>query len=101
MCINYLVTRYEDRQWQSLRSQVLIADSIHMKSDLYTSLSVMVSLAAIGLGFPIIDSIVSLIISFIIFRAGYRIVKESSKSLLDMSRIEEKEMKELIIEWME
>ena len=97
ICINYLVTRYEYRQGQFLRSQVLIADSIHMKSDLYISLSVIVSLAAIELGFPMIDSTVSLIISFIIFRAGYRIVKESSRSLLDMSRIEEKEMKELII----
>ncbi len=47
MCINYFVTRYEYKQGQSLRSQVLIADSIHMKSDLYTSLSVIVSLAAI------------------------------------------------------
>jgi len=97
MCINYLVTRYEYRQGQSLRSQVLIADSIHMKSDLYTSLSVIVSLAAIELGFPIIDSIVSLIISFIIFRAGYKIIKEGSRSLLDMSRIEEKEIRKLII----
>jgi cation diffusion facilitator family transporter len=97
MCINYLVTRYEHRQGQSLRSQVLIADSIHMKSDIYVSLSVIVSLAAIELGFPIIDPIVSLIISFIIFRAGYIIIKEGSRSLLDMSRIEEKEIRKLII----
>ena len=68
-----------------------------MKSDLYTSLSVIVSLAAIELGFPIIDPIVSVLISFIIFRAGYRIVKESSKSLLDMSMIEEEEIRKLII----
>jgi cation diffusion facilitator family transporter len=97
MCINYLVTRYEYRQGQFLRSQVLIADSIHMKSDLYTSLSVIVSLVAIELGFPIIDPIVSLIISFIIFRAGYKIIKEGFRSLLDMSRIEDKEIRKLII----
>lgn len=97
MCINYLVTIYEYRQGQSLRSQVLIADSIHKKSDIYVSLSVIVSLVAIEFGFFIIDPIVSLMISFIIFRAGYRIIKESSRSLLDMSRIEEREIKELVI----
>ena len=97
MCINYFITKYEYRQGQSLRSQVLIADSIHMRSDLYSSLSVIVSLAAIEFGFPIIDPIISLLISFIIFRAGYRVVKEGSRSLLDMSRIEEEEIKELIL----
>ena len=40
MCINYLVTRYEYRQGLALRSQVLIADSLHTKSDIYVSLSV-------------------------------------------------------------
>lgn len=97
MCINYLVTRYEYGQGQSLRSQVLIADSMHTKSDIYVSLSVIVSLAAIELGFPLIDTVIALAIAFIIFRAGFRIIKESSRSLLDMSRIEEKEICELVM----
>lgn len=97
MCINYLVTRYEYGQGQSLRSQVLIADSMHTKSDIYVSLSVIVSLAAIELGFPLIDTVIALTIAFIIFRAGFRIIKESSRSLLDMSRIEEKEICELVM----
>ena len=97
ICINYLVTRYEYRQGESLRSQVLIADSMHTKSDIYVSLSVIVSLAAVKLGFPMIDPIIALIISAIIFRAGYGIIKESSRSLLDMSRIEEKEICQLVL----
>ena len=97
MCINYLVTRYEYRQGVSLRSQVLIADSMHTKSDIYVSLSVIVSLAAIKLGFPLMDPLIALVISFLIFRAGFRIIKESSRSLLDMSRIEEKEICELVM----
>jgi cation diffusion facilitator family transporter len=82
MCINYLVTRYEYREGKLLKSQVLIADSMHMKSDIYVSLSVIISLVAIELGFPIIDPIVALMISFIILRAGYRIIKESSTGCL-------------------
>jgi cation diffusion facilitator family transporter len=97
MGVTYLSAQYEHRQGQYLRSQVLIADSMHMRSDIYISFSVIVSLAAMKLGFSIIDPIVALIISFIIFKAGYRIIKETSRSLLDMSRIEEKEICELVM----
>ena len=97
MCINYLVTRYENKQGVSLRSQVLIADSMHTRSDIYVSLSVIVSLTAINLGFPMMDPVVALVIAFLIFKAGYGIIKESSRSLLDMSRIEEKEICDLVM----
>jgi len=70
---------------------------MHTKSDIYVSLSVIMSLGAIKLGFSIVDPIVALLISFIIFKAGYRIIKESSMSLLDMSRIEEKEICQLVL----
>lgn len=97
MLINYLVTRYEYREGTALSSQVLISDSMHTKSDIYVSLSVIVSLIAIKLGFSIMDPIIALVISFVIFRAGYRIIKESSRALLDMSRIEEQEICELVM----
>lgn len=97
MLINYLVTRYEYREGTALSSQVLISDSMHTKSDIYVSLSVIVSLIAIKFGFPIMDPIIALVISFVIFRAGYRIIKESSRALLDMSRIEEQEICELVM----
>lgn len=97
MCINYLVTRYEYKQGESLRSQVLIADSMHTKSDIYVSLSVIVSLAAVKLGFSLMDPLIALVIAFIIFRAGYRIIKEGSRDLLDMSRIEENEICDLVM----
>ncbi|AKB42859.1 Cobalt-zinc-cadmium resistance protein [Methanosarcina vacuolata Z-761] len=90
MCINYLVTRYEYNQGESLRSQVLIADSMHTKSDIYVSLSVVVSLAAVVLVFPLMDPLIAIVIAFIIFRAGYRIIKEGS-------RIEEEEICNLVM----
>ncbi|MDQ1275626.1 MAG: hypothetical protein QG610_1201, partial [Euryarchaeota archaeon] len=81
MCINYLVTRYEHGQGLALKSQVLIADSQHTKSDIYVSLSVIVSLAAVKLGFPLLDPLIALLISLIIFRIGFRIMKENSEVL--------------------
>lgn len=97
MCINYLVTHYEYRQGLALKSQVLIADSQHTKSDIYVSLSVIVSLAAVKLGFPLLDPLIALVISLIIFRIGFRIMQENSKVLLDMSRLEEEEICNLVL----
>jgi cation diffusion facilitator family transporter len=97
MCINYLVTRYEYGMGVALRSQVLIADSMHTKSDIYVSLSVIAGLVAIKLGFPLLDPLIALLISFLIFRAGFRIMGESSKILLDISRLEEEEICRLVL----
>jgi cation diffusion facilitator family transporter len=97
MCINYLVTRYEHKEGMALRSQVLIADSMHTKSDIYVSLSVIASLAAVRLGFPLLDPVIALFISLVIFRAGFRIMKENSAVLLDMSRLEEEEICNLVL----
>ena len=97
MGVNYLVTRYEHGKGAALRSQVLIADSMHTKSDIYVSFSVIVSLVAIRSGFPLLDPVIALLISFLIFRAGFRIMKESSRVLLDMSRLEEEEICNLVM----
>jgi cation diffusion facilitator family transporter len=97
MGVNYLVTRYEHGKGVALRSQVLIADSMHTKSDIYVSFSVIVSLFAIKLGFPLLDPLIALFISIVIFRAGFRIMKENSRVLLDMSRLEEDEICRLVM----
>ncbi len=97
MGVNYLVTRYEQGKGVALRSQVLIADSMHTKSDIYVSFSVIVSLVAIRSGFPLLDPLIALFISIIIFRAGFRIMKENSRVLLDMSRLEEDEICHLVM----
>ena len=97
MGVNYLVTRYEHGKGVALRSQVLIADSMHTKSDIYVSFSVIVSLFAIKFGFPLLDPLIALFISIVIFRAGFRIMKENSRVLLDMSRLEEDEICRLVM----
>ena len=97
MGINFLVTRYEHRQGVSLQSQVLIADSMHTKSDIYVSISVILSLAAIKLGYPLLDPLIALLISFIILRAGFRIIKQSSATLLDMSQLDEGEICDVVM----
>ncbi|WP_292485191.1 cation diffusion facilitator family transporter [Methanohalobium sp.] len=96
MIINFLVTRYEHKQGDELNSEVLIADSMHTKSDIFLSLSVIAGLVAIELGYPIIDPVISLIIAVVIFRAGYSIIRQNADTLLDTAQIDEEEICTLV-----
>lgn len=83
MGINFFVMKYEMRRGRELGSDILVADAHHTKADLLTSLSVIVSLVAIRIGYPILDPIVMVFIGIFIARAGFEIVREGSVVLCD------------------
>ncbi len=87
--INLFVTTYEHKKGVELNSEILIADAMHTKSDIYVSLSVILGLVAIKIGYPIIDPLIALIIAIVIVRAGILIVQQSSHTLCDVSRIDD------------
>lgn len=85
MAINLAVTTYEHRKGKELNSEILVADSLHTRSDIFVSLGVIVSLIAVSAGYFVIDVIGGIIIALLIVRAGYKIVKHTSNSLIDAS----------------
>src|SRR5699024_10699244 len=86
LLINILVTTMEYKRGKKLQSQILISDSMHTRSDIYVSVGVLGTLLGVKLGLPpIIDPIVSLVVSGFIIHAGYEIFKESRNILVDRS----------------
>ena len=83
MAVNITVMKYEYNQGKKLRSDFLVADSMHTKADIFTSFSVIVALIGIKLGFQIVDPITTLLISIFIAHAGLEIIKDASKVLCD------------------
>ncbi len=81
--VNLAVTRYEYLKGSALKSDVLIADSQHTKSDILTSASVIIGLIAVKAGYPVMDTIASLFVAAFIGYAGFRILKHSSSILCD------------------
>jgi len=81
--INLGVMNYEYKKGKLLQSDILISDSVHTKTDILTSLSVIIALIAIKLGFPLIDPIATIVIALFIATSGYNIAKEGSKILCD------------------
>ncbi|HJH32183.1 MAG TPA: cation transporter [Methanosarcinaceae archaeon] len=89
ICINFFVTTYERKKGMELNSEILVADAMHTKSDIYVSLSVILGLVAIEMGFPIIDPLIAVIIAIVIVRAGILIMQQSSHTLCDLARLDE------------
>ncbi|SES69970.1 cation diffusion facilitator family transporter [Methanococcoides vulcani] len=98
MAVNLMVTEYERRKGEKLNSEILLADSIHTRSDIFVSLSVLVALVAIEAGYPIIDPLISLIIAAVIVRAGIKIIMASSNTLCDAAQLEEEVICSLVYE---
>ncbi len=98
LAMNLFITRYEKAEGDRLKSEVLIADSAHTRSDIYVSLSVIGSLIAGKMGYAILDPIIAILIAGIIGKVGWDILLESSKVLTDVSRIDPREIIELVMQ---
>jgi cation diffusion facilitator family transporter len=88
LVVNLAITRYERKVGERTRSSILIADSKHTLSDVYVSLSVLVSLVAAVLSAPIMDVVVGLLIVGFIGYTGYQIVRDSLGVLADAQVLE-------------
>lgn len=84
LIINIFVSTLEYRKGKELNSDILIADSMHTRSDIFVSIGVLGTLIGLKLGLPpIIDPIVSLVVALLIIKAGYEIFKDTSSILVD------------------
>jgi cation diffusion facilitator family transporter len=91
--VNILVSRRLFRVGRETESMALQADAWHLRTDVYTSLGVMLGLGAIWLGeaaFPAtdlrwVDPAAAVIVAVLIVRAAYRLTVESGRDLLDVS----------------
>ena len=98
LAVNLFVVKYETKQGEQLKSSILISDAKHTQSDVYVSLSVIVSLIAIKLGFPIVDSLVSVFIGILILKAGLEILVNATNVLIDGKILDSNEICRKVLE---
>jgi len=60
------------------RSILLVADAHHTKTDIWSSVAVLIGLLGATLGFFVVDAIAGIIVSFFIILGGYELIKESN-----------------------
>jgi len=89
LIINIGVSSYEYILGRRLKSSILVADSLHTRSDVYASLGVILGLVAVRMGYPQADPVIALLICLLIIFTGFEILKNSSVALLDTAPIDE------------
>ena len=80
---NIIVSTYEQRKGEEYQSQILIADSLHTRSDVFVSTAVLGGFLAIRLGYPAADPIIALGIGLLIARMGIGILYGAAEVLID------------------
>ena len=84
--VNYVVSRRLFAVAKLTESHALEADAIHLSADIWTSVGVLIGLAAVKLtGLTWLDPLVAIAVSVVIFKAGYNMTKKSVYELMDMS----------------
>ncbi len=81
--VNLLIYTLERRAGERLKSEILLADAAHTRTDLLVTLSVLGSLAGVWLGLPWLDSVVASGVVVMILRAGVQILRDSAGALTD------------------
>jgi cation diffusion facilitator family transporter len=89
MAINIMVVRYEKKQGVVLQSDILLSDSYHTATDILVSLSVILTLVAVKLGWFWMDTVAAIIIAGLIAVAAWKIVKHGSMVLCDQAVLDE------------
>ncbi len=84
--LNLIVSNYLFKVAKKTDSLALYADAQHLRTDIYTSLGVLIGLILIRFtGIFIIDPIVAIIVGIIIIKAGIDLCVAGGKNLLDTS----------------
>ncbi len=83
MVVNIGVAYYERRKGRELGSELLNADARHTQSDVWVTLSVLIGLGLVRLGFDQADAIVAIAVAGVVAYSGYQILRATVPVLVD------------------
>ena len=96
LVINIVVVSYESREGRRLKSEVLLADARHTRSDVLTSTAVLGALLGVWAGYPILDPMAALLVAIFIGHACWSIAQEASPILGDEMMMDVREVQQVV-----
>jgi len=96
LVVNILVVSYEQRAGRRLRSEVLLADAKHTRSDVMTSAAVLGALIGVWFGVPMLDPLAALLVAVFIGHACWEIAQQASRILSDEIVIAEGDVRAVV-----
>ena len=80
--VNYSVSEYIIKIGKQIKSPAIVADGKHQKTDIFSSIAVLVGVVVSNMGYPILDPIIGLVIGFLILKTAYEIGKENLDNIM-------------------
>ncbi len=81
--INIFVAFYERGVGKRVHSPILIADAHHTMSDVWVTISVLVGLIGVSLGYQWLDIFLAFPVALLVFFSGWNVIKENLPWLVD------------------
>jgi cation diffusion facilitator family transporter len=83
LVVNLGVVWFETRAGRRLNIDLLLADALHTRTDVFITLGVLTGLALARAGMAWADPVLALMVAVLVGRAGYQILRRSIPSLVD------------------
>lgn len=79
---NYSISEYIIGIGKEIKSPAIVADGKHQKTDIFSSLAILIGVIISNIGYPILDPIIGLIIGILILKTAYEIGKENIDNIM-------------------
>jgi cation diffusion facilitator family transporter len=96
--VNLFVISYETREGQRLASEVLLADALQTRGDVWTSLTVIAALIGAKAGVPILDPLAAILVAGFIGFAAIQIARATTGILSDRIVIADSDLERVIMD---
>jgi cation diffusion facilitator family transporter len=97
LAVNLAVVRYESAAGRRLKSELLLADAVHTRSDVFATIGVLFSLGAVWAGYPILDPLGGIAIAILIAHTSYEIARDTTGILADRVVIDEEDIRQTVM----
>jgi cation diffusion facilitator family transporter len=97
VAVNLAVVAYESRAAARLGSEVLLADAMQTRGDVWSSLTVIGALVGARLGMPILDPLAALVVAGFIGYAGFQVARATTGILSDRIVISDADLQRVVM----
>ena len=97
VAVNLIVIWYETREGKRLSSEMLLADAMQTRADVWSSLTVIAALFGARIGFPLLDPIAAIVVAAFIGYGGYQIFHATTGILSDRSVMVERDIEHVVM----
>ena len=97
VAVNLFVIRYETREARRQSSEMLMADAMQTRADVWSSLTVIIALAGTRAGLPILDPLGALVVAVFIGYSAWQIARVTTGILSDRSVMSHADVEDVVM----